>query len=155
MTKREDLDVTELTGYLKKLLKTLSSWRGMSRHHVFPKERGGKKGKGNIKHIPGKFHCLLHLFFGNMTVEEMKYFLEFWLKGNKKFWKEKEILTLQDLILNRKIVEAMNLSQYGTRQQEKIIEVIVGEVESRKIKKLKRRISELEASLELSNRKGE
>jgi hypothetical protein len=60
---------------------------GLSRHHLVPKSRGGKKKHGILIMSPDKHHAW-HALFGNMTIGEV---IETLVEINKKRRDEKTL----------------------------------------------------------------
>lgn len=64
--------------------KTNKSIKGLTKHHLVPKSRGGHGKMYNILYIPTDKHRAWHFLFGNMTIPEViKYLLT--LKGGMKW----------------------------------------------------------------------
>ena len=58
---------------MKKKKKTKDRKR-LTRHHSFPRSRGGTD--ESIVLLPNKFHQAFHYLFGNLTIEETHRFLD-------------------------------------------------------------------------------
>jgi CRISPR/Cas system Type II protein with McrA/HNH and RuvC-like nuclease domain len=54
-----------------------------TRHHIYPKSRGGTNSRDNISYVNGSEHQRYHSLFGNRTPREIIVYL------NRTFWNEK------------------------------------------------------------------
>jgi hypothetical protein len=66
----------------------------ITRHHVFPKSRGGESGS-NIVRLPREFHERWHNLFGNLSPGEVRQFIELVFYNDKRKWTAEELLHLQ------------------------------------------------------------
>lgn len=79
----------------------------LTRHHIFPRSRGGNGDKGNVIKLPDWYHQTWHDLFGNLTAEEAIKFIAivFRGKGLKRF---KPIWTFEELCALRVEIQQKN-----------------------------------------------
>lgn len=73
--------------------------RKITRHHILPRARGGAEKEDNISRIPERYHIAWHTFFGNLTPDEAKAFMDiiFSKHGRKRNggWTVEDLYDLQ------------------------------------------------------------